>query len=365
VSFKKSELALVGTAAALVFSRVFGLSLVLPNFRDHFESEFAVAAVLIGLAFGAHGLTMALMQLPMGILSDKVGRKPILLIGSLFFIGGSVLAAFADNIWILVAARLLQGMGAISSVAMAAVGETIPAERRATAMALIGIPAGAGFLFGMGIGPALYPLISMSGLFLVTAGIGALALIPVMLARFGDVLPAEESSKGLSKPVLALGLAGFTSSYFLTTTLFFLPTSDWKVLLPMMLVTFIFIGVIGRIVDKKGATWQPISIGLVLLAISAPLFVFAGTPWLYITGGLFFIAHSTLQTTVPGQVSRFAGRSGGRGHGVQNVIAYFGTFVAGPIAGVLTAQSGIAFVITGALGAGAALFVAVAVGKGS
>ncbi|MGB1698203.1 MAG: MFS transporter, partial [Thermoplasmatota archaeon] len=239
---KKSEFALVGTAAALVFSRVFGLSLVLPNFRDHFDSEFAASATLIGLAFGAYGLTMALMQLPNGILSDKFGRKPLLLLGSAFFIGGSVLAAFADDIWVLVAARLLQGMGAISSVAMAAVGETVPAERRATAMALIGIPAGAGFLLGMGVGPALYPLISMQGLFFVTAAIGFLAVLPVLRQDFGTPLPAEAGSRSLSFPVLALGLAGFTSSYFLTTTLFFLPTTRWQVLLPMMLVTFVAIG---------------------------------------------------------------------------------------------------------------------------
>lgn len=349
--FTRKELGLVATAALLVFSRVFGLSLVLPNFRGHYEVDLGFDAIWVGTAFGAYGLTMAAMQLPWGMLSDRIGRRPVLLLTSVLFVVGSLVAAYADSVAALIVGRLLQGTGAIASVAMAAVGETIPTERRTTAMAMVGIPAGAGFLVGMAFGPLLYPLISMQGLFFVTAAIGAVAAVPVMRLSFAapdtSVVPVKTTGA-----VLALAIAGFTSNYFLTTTLFFLPEDDWRVLLPMLAVAFLVVATVSRRFDKAGLTWQPIAVGLLALAATAPWFASRSDGvLLLLAGGAFFTTHAVLATTLPSQVSRIAGPSGGRGHGTQNVVAYLGTFAAGPIAGALAAQAGLAF----ALAAGIAL----------
>lgn len=348
----RPELALVGTAAMLVFSRVFGLSLVLPNFRRHYEAAFAVDLVWIGTAFGAYGLTMALMQLPWGTLSDRVGRRPVMLATATLFVLGSVWAAFAGDVWTLIGARLVQGLGAISSVAMALVGESVPNERRTVAMALVGIPAGAGFMLGMMAGPALYPVIGMQGLFLVTAAVGALAALPLLGLRLPVPVmrhePAAAARVDLS--VWALAMAGFTSNFLLLTTLFFLPSDDWRTLLPMLVVALAVMVVASHRIDRSRLTWQPVAAGLVLIAVVAPAFSFAATGWrLWVAGAAFFSLHATLSAVLPSQVSRLAGRRGGVRHGIQQIAAYAGSFVAGPVAGYFAATRGVPFGVAAAV----------------
>lgn len=355
MGFERRELGIVGTAAALVFSRVFGLSLVLPNFREHYEG-LGFDVVGVGLAFGAYGLTMALMQLPAGWISDAVGRRPMLMLSSTAFVVGSVSAAFATSLEMLVAARLLQGLGAISSVAMALVGETVPSERRTTAMAMVGIPAGAGFLLGMAIGPALFPLVGMKGLFLLTAAIGLGAMVPVPFLPGGRPAAATQIPR-ITRTIAALALSGFVSNYALTTTLFFLPTTDWTVLLPMLLVALLLVGGLSRRIDRSGWTFGPVAAGVVVVAGAAALFVLVGGWVAYVFGGLFFTAHAVLQSALPSQVSRVAGAAGGRGHGVQNIVAYLGTFAAGPTAGALAGRPEAALLLLIALAMAASLVV--------
>lgn len=376
----RPELALVGTAAMLVFSRVFGLSLVLPNFRGHFDGVFGVfgvSALWIGTAFGAYGLTMALMQIPWGTLSDRIGRRPVLLMASLLFVAGSVWAAFAGDIWSLIAARLMQGLGAVSSVAMATVGESVPPQRRTIAMALIGIPAGGGFMLGMMAGPSLYPWIGMQGLFLVTAAVGGLAALPLLRSSFAapvagpDLPPASKEGPesppaparsrnpfaSLDMAVLGLALAGFVSNYLLISTLFFLPSDDWRALLPSLGVALVVMLLVTRMIDKSRLTWQPVAAGVLLLAVVAPWYAQAAGATIVIAGAAFFSLHAIMSAVLPSQVSRLAGRRGGIRHGIQNITAYGGTFVAGPVAGYFAATVWPTF----AVAAGAALLVVVLV----
>lgn len=340
----------MATSALLVFSRVFGLSLVLPNFRGHYEGGLGFDPFWVGVALGAHGLAMAGMQLPMGLFSDRYGRKPALLIASALFVGGSIAAAFVQSPGLLVAARFCQGLGSVASVAMAAVGESVADGRRTQAMALIGIPAGIGFMAGMATGPVLFPLVGMQGLFLLVAAVGLAAALPVPALHFAAAkdrpLPA---ARALSLPVLGLMLAGFSLNYFLYTTLFFLPTSNWRTLVPILAAAFVFLAVATRVIDRAGLTWQPAAAGLVLLAFAAPAFALGDGLWLWFAGAAFFSLHATLNAVIPSQVSRLAGAAGGRGHGLQNIFSHGGTFVAGAAAGALAARPGTAFFVAGIL----------------
>lgn len=357
MGFQKGELGLVGTAAALVFSRVFGLSIVLPDFRGHYEG-LGIDPFWVGVAFGAYGLTMALMQFPNGVLSDRFGRKPLLWSATAFFVGGSLLAAFAWDVPSLIAGRLLQGMGAVASVAVAAVGESIPAERRTMAMALIGIPAGTGFLFGMAAGSILYPALGMTALFLITAAVGLLAALPLLRVRMPERQRDAIAPRPITPPVLALALTGFAGNYALTTTLFFLPEDASRVLWILMTAGLIVMLTMGRVIDRRGWTWQPLSVAALGLGASAMWFVLDGRYGFWLGGGLFFAFHAILAMSLPSQVSRIAGPSGGRGHGIQNVIAYGGTFAAGPVAGALAGHPDAAMAVVVAVGtlAAAALF---------
>ncbi|MFA5945188.1 MAG: MFS transporter [Candidatus Thermoplasmatota archaeon] len=348
VPFTRAERGLIGGAAFLVFSRVFAFSLVLPGFRE-FGATLTDSNLLIGIALGAYGLTMAVAQLANGWLSDHVGRRPVLVIGSLLFIAGSAWSAVADSIETLIAARLLQGLGGVSSVAMAAVGETVPAERRTLAMALIGIPAGLGFFLGFVLGPLGADLVGFRGLFWAMAVLGVLAIIPLAVRRLPNPLPMPAIRGRMGLPVLALALAGFTANLGMTTVAFFLPDLRHEALAGILLGALLVMGVASRIADRRGSSWQPVVASLGVLALGAPVFILGGG-WTVLAGGLlFFAAHATLSAVLPSQVSRLAGRSGGRGHGVQLVVAYLGSAAGGALAGGLADAPELVFALLGCL----------------
>ncbi len=364
MGFTRLEARLVGAAALLVFSRVFGMSVVLPGFRP-FADTLTTSATLAGVALGAYGLTLALMQLPMGLASDRWGRRPILILGSLLFVAGSIGAALAPSIGILIAARLVQGLGAVSSAAMAMVGESVPAERRTTAMALVGIPAGAGFMLGMIAGPMLEPAVTFRGLFWIVAAVGLAATVPALGIR---PAPPSEDLGHIGRPtraIAALSVAGFAGNFALLSVMFFIAEADRSLLVPMLVVALLVMGGLSRVVDKRQWSWQPAVVGLPLLGLGAAAYVLV-PGWLAVLGGtVFFSAHATLSAVLPSQVSRLAGAAGGRGHGVQNIVAYPGSFL-GPLTAGAFVDAGMpggAFVVLGAVVVVAALAVGWGVGR--
>ena len=168
------------TLAGIFGLRLFGMFVVLPVF-----AIFAAGLPggddlrLVGLAVGAYGLTQALLQLPFGWWSDKVGRKPVIYAGLMIFAAGSFLAAMADNIYVVIFGRALQGAGAISAVVIALVSDLTRDEQRPKAMAVIGSAIGAMFVLSLVTGPWLAPKIGVSGLFALT---GFLALVAFLVA---------------------------------------------------------------------------------------------------------------------------------------------------------------------------------------
>ncbi len=326
MAFTRRELALVATAAALVFSRVFGLSAVMPGFVQYAQGLPGSTDLLVGVAFGAYGLTLALMQLPLGLLSDRIGRRPVLALGTLMFVAGSLWAGMADSMATMIAARLVQGLGAVSSAAMAMVGETLPAERRTIGMALIGIPAGGGFFVGLMVGAWF----DVQWLFFAAGGMGLLAGLPLIWLRPGEAQPAGPQATG--GPVMTLAAAGFVMNFALTTVMFYLGATgraEGRALFVPLLFALVFMAVASRAIDKRGLTWQPVAVGLLVLAVGAVGSVLSAWWWV----ALFFAAHATLAAVVPSQVSRVAGASGGRGHDIQNIVAYMGTFAGGTLGG--------------------------------
>ncbi len=339
---------MVGTAAALVFSRVFGISVVLPGFVSHAEGLAGATDVLVGTAFGAYGLTLALMQLPLGWLSDRVGRVPVLVAGTLLFVAGSAWAALADSVPSLLAARLLQGTGAVGSAAMAMVGESVPEERRTMAMAMVGIPAGMGFFLGLLVAAALEPFAGVRALFWLSGAIALLAVLPAPFLRPASIHASAPTGR-VGAAVVTLAAAGFVMNYGLSTVLYFLSAAErtGPGLLAPLLAGLVAMAVLSRAIDKRGWTWPPIVVGISLVGAMG-LATLAASPWMLWAAG-FFAAHATMSAVLPSQVSRISGRSGGRGHGIQNVIAYMGTFAAGPIAGHFAARAPLAGGILAAL----------------
>ena len=167
-----------------------GLFLILPVFALFAENLEGATPLLIGLAVGIYGLTQAMLQIPFGLLSDRIGRKPVILGGLMLFVIGSVVAATADDIWLIMIGRAIQGSGAIAAAVMAMVADLTRDSKRTRAMATVGMTIGASFAISLMVGPGLYQAIGMSGIFWLT---GAFACIGILIVGF--VVPAPDHQK--------------------------------------------------------------------------------------------------------------------------------------------------------------------------
>ncbi|NOR58579.1 MAG: MFS transporter, partial [Sulfurimonas sp.] len=162
--------------SAIISLRFLGLFLVLPVISIY-AASMTDNLLLVGIIVGGYALTQAIFQVPFGIMSDKIGRKPTLLIGLIIFLIGSLIAAFATDIYTLMLGRFLQGAGAIGSVITAMISDLVEEEVRGKAMAIMGATIAISFAIAMGLGPVIGASYGVDTLFIITAGLSVLAMI--------------------------------------------------------------------------------------------------------------------------------------------------------------------------------------------
>jgi predicted MFS family arabinose efflux permease len=375
--FPARETRTVGVVGAVVSLRLLGLSLVLPVLA-RYGAGLTGSDLLVGLAVGGYAATMALLQIPLGALSDRVGRRPVLAGGMLVFALGSLAAAEAATIEALVAARLLQGSGAVSGVALASVGDAVPRSRRSTAMALVGVPVGGAFSLGLVAGPYLGARFGgVPFLFQVTA---AMAAAGALLALALPELDVEEPMGGadalrgaLANPeARKVAVGSFATDLSMTAFFFLFPllgpgvgvgdAEAWTVLLPMVAVGAVAMGVGSRLADR-GHVRGVAAANLLLLAAGAALAWTAGTLALFVAGGiLYFSGYSTLEALLPSLMTTVAepgqrGGTTGLHQTAQSAGGALGAPLAGVLSGLLPALAAVVAVLAVA-GAGAAWAVA-------
>jgi len=180
-----AERRVVASLAAIYATRLFGLFLLLPVLALHAGSLPGGTPLLAGIAVGAYGLAQALMQIPFGAWSDRFGRRPLIVAGLLLHIAGSALGWFAGTAWSVIAARVVQGLGAVSGPVMALLADLTRPAGRTRAMFVIGISIGASFILSLVGGPLLAGAIGVPGVFALIGALGVLALMLLF------TLPAE------------------------------------------------------------------------------------------------------------------------------------------------------------------------------
>ena len=350
--------------ASAVGLRMLGLFLVLPVFTLY-GLQFTKSRFLVGFAFGCYGLAMAATEFPLGRLSDRIGRRKVLLLGMVIFSAGSFLCAIP--VWLpasmrigeLVFGRLVQGIGAITSTAFATVSDHIQEERRSTAMAVLGIPIGASFIVGVIAGPVIAGRFGTASLFWLT---GALGLTTVwLLARYlPEAAPrAHEPAsliKVLRRPgVLRLDLCGFLMNTFMTSFWFYFPLivtvqhhmpmgQYYRILIPMLLASGVTMFGFSSGADR-GFGRQLAAAAFVILAASASLLFHPSVVGMnparllavLIPGTLFLIGFTGLEPVLPSLVSRIAKRGAtGATQGSFQVLQYLGSFAGSLLAGSLS-----------------------------
>lgn len=224
---------LIAMLAAMMSTRMLGLFMILPVFAVAATHLSGATPKLIGLTLGIYGLTQALFQIPLGLLSDHIGRKRVIFAGLCIFLLGSIVGANAHTIHTMLLARALQGAGAIGSTILALVSDITSEQSRTKAMAMIGMSIGCSFMIAMILGPILNHTFQLSGIFWMTAGLALTSML--LLTRIPHTKSAthyfdqaQSSRLLINKKLLLLDISVFSLHCILTAMFIAIPIALTK-----------------------------------------------------------------------------------------------------------------------------------------
>ncbi len=352
--------------AGVFATRLLGLFMIYPIFAHYARALPGASPQMIGLALGAYGLTQGLLQIPLGLLSDRFGRKRVIAAGLMLFAFGSVVAALATSIEGVLLGRVLQGAGAVGSSILAMVADLTRDEVRTRAMAVIGITIGMSFGVAVLVGPPLAAAVGLSGIFWFTAGL-AVAGVAV---TFGLVpTPARIASRGTASSsflqvlrdgeLLRLDFAIFTLHAVLTASFLVIPAvlsqalgldnaSQWKFYLPVMVAAMALMVPAIIVAETRGRMKEGFIAAIATIAASLIALATLGAGALATTVALtaFFTAFNVMEAMLPSLVTKFAPADAkGAATGVYSTAQFFGIFAGGAGGGAMLAAGGAAGVL--------------------
>ena len=349
-SFTRAEIGPVIVVSLISALRLLGIFLILPVFSVYAVHYPEASIAMAGVAFGAYALTQSILQIPLGWASDRWGRKPILLIGLALFGLGSIGCGLAQSISQLIVARVIQGTGAIGSVALAALADLTRPAVRTQAFTITGIAIGSAFMIGILGGPLLAASIGLSGLFYVLAVLAFSAMILAAIS-FPKNNPFTNKETVIAfKPILMDGelrpifIAAFVLSFTLNLFFFTYPLSWaeiglhrsdlWKVYLIIFLPSVLLVFPYMRRAEKLGHFRMPIMIGWITAATGYAVYLVGAQSdlLLYVSGAAFFFGYSLFQPLLPTFLTKRI-PPGGRGT-ATGVYSFFG-FVGSSLGGIL------------------------------
>jgi len=356
--------------SGVLFFRMFSIFLLLPVFSVLAMDLEGATPFLIGVAFGAYGLTQGFLQLPFGMWSDRAGRKLVIVIGLGLFVAGNVLAAFVDSIHWMIVARFLQGTGAISSTVFALIADLTRPEVRTRANAALGASVGIAFALAFGAAPFFGEWLGLNGMFLMIAVLSLASLVLVLTTvpnpETIKLLPQKVSFWNMAKmvwkvPALrTISWGGFVCGAGLSSTFFLIPmilvqhgferAEMWKIYLPMMLAGAVAMVLAAIFAEVKNRFREVMLFGIVLLLTSL---VFMGLGqeqnrliWFVAALYFFFMGFNVFEPIFPSLVTRSTtSETKGTAMGVYNFAQFIGHFVGATVAGALYVNNYLIFIL--------------------
>lgn len=365
--------------AAVFALRMFGMFSILPVLAIYaHDLPGGTSPLLIGIALGIDGLAQALLQIPFGLLSDRIGRKPVIYGGLVLFALGSFIAAGASSIYIVILGRLIQGTGAVASAVIALIADLTREEHRAKSMAVIGMSIGVTFGVSMVLGPTLSHLIGVPGIFALTGvlAVGAMAVIRFVVPNpqtsrvhaDAETVPGQIAGVLVNTELQRLNFGIFSlhaamRGMFVVIPLVLvsvghLPVAEhWKVYLPVLAISFVAV-IPAIIIAESRGKMKPVfasAVGLLFLATLLMAVFIDNFVGVVATLFMFFLAFNLLEATLPSLVSKIApAGSKGTAIGVYNSFQFLGLFLGGALGGFLVQHVGPAAVFVFAAGLAAA-----------
>ena len=357
--------------AAVFGLRMLGLFMLMPVFAIYGSSLEGFSPIWVGLAIGAYGLTQAILQIPMGMLSDRFGRRRIIVLGLVLFAIGSVVAAMAESVYMVTLGRAIQGTGAIASAVLALAADLTREEQRPKVMAVIGMCIGMSFSLALIFGPMLAESFGLSGLFWITTFL-ALAGIVVVLTLVPAAVNKAPRGETVAIPTLLAKLIrhpqlvrldiGVLILHLMLTAVFVslpqmliatgMPAIEhWTLYFPVLIGSFFLMVPFIIIATKKAKEREIFLLAILGLTISLIGLYFGGNNLTAIVASvlLFFVGFNYLEASLPALVSRITPPGNkGSAMGIYSSSQFFGAFLGGMLGGVIADLSSPEAVFIGA-----------------
>ena len=355
----------------IVALRFFGLFIVLSVLSQYAMGMPGGTAMLAGMAVGGYALTQAVLQVPYGVLSDRIGRKKTLLIGLLIFAAGSAVCALSNHIYVLLAGRFLQGAGAIGSVVTAMIADHVREDQRAHAMAVMGMTIALSFAAAMVIGPIVGGLYSVSALFWLTGilAVGALVILFGAVPEPPSIVHSYSQEEARIKHVFGdkdlvrMYITFLFHSSTMAIAFFLIPIvlkqhfglgaeHYWQVYLPAVFFGIVAMGPSAVFGEKYNKGKEVFLVSIAFVAASFALMGWADSLfWFGVGASFFFIGFNMFEPLLQSFVSKFAKvHQKGAALGVANTFAYVGIFLGGAIGGYVYehfGRGGVAILVLG------------------
>ena len=373
----KQEFRAAASLAGVFSLRMLGLFLIYPVFAAYARHLAGATPYTIGLALGIYGLSQGLLQIPFGMLSDRLGRKPMIVAGLLLFAFGSAVAARAASIDGVILGRVLQGAGAVGAVILALVADLTGEESRTKAMAMIGITIGASFMIALVCGPIVAGIVGVGGIFWLMCVLALLGIAVVLFLvpspaglhvhRDAETVPASLTAVLKNGELLRLDFGIFALHAMLTASFLVIPgllharlhvdsRNQWFVYLPVLLLS-VAVMIPAIVFAERRRRMKAVFVGAVAAIAVSQLLLVGDSRNVYVLLGaitLFFSGFNILEASLPSLVTKAAPTAAkGTATGIYSSSQFLGIFAGGVAGGWIhqVARSGGVFAWSAAIAA--------------